>query len=78
MSGPKTDDLVGGVIFTPPGQNISNMEPGQYRVKTVSNGKILKNFDEITHKTPHRLFFENFRKFRKFSKIFENLTPKTP
>ena len=33
MSGPKTDDLVGGVIFTPPGQNISNMDPGQYRVK---------------------------------------------
>ena len=48
------------------------------RFKMVSNGKILKNFDEITHKTPHRLFFENFRKFRKFSKIFENLTPKTP
>ena len=46
--------------------------------KTVSNGKILKNFDEIAYKTPHRLFLENFRKFRKISKIFENLTPKTP
>ena len=38
------------------------------RFKMVSNGKILKNFDEITHKTPHWLFFGNFRKFRKFSK----------
>ena len=33
------------------------------RFKMVSNGKILKNSDEITHKTPHMLFFENFRKF---------------
>ena len=41
------------------------------RLKMVSNGKILKNFDEITHKTPLRLFFENFQKFREF------LTPKT-
>ena len=40
------------------------------RFKMVLIGKILKNFDEITHKTPHRLFFG------KFSKIFENLTPK--
>ena len=48
------------------------------RFKMVSNGKILKNFDEIAYKTPHRLFLENFRKFRKISKIFENLTPKTP
>ena len=48
------------------------------RFKMVSNGKILKNFDEITYKTPHRLFLENFRKIRKFSKIFEFLTPKTP
>ena len=32
----------------------------------VSNKKILKNFDEITYKTPHRPFLENFEKFRKF------------
>ena len=38
----------------------------------------MKNFDEIAYKTPYRLFLENFRKFRKISKIFENLTPKTP
>ena len=41
----------------------------------VSNGKIMKNFDEITHKTPHRLFLEKFPKFSKFSKIFENPPP---
>ena len=33
------------------------------RFKMVSNDKILKNFDETTHTTPHRLFLE----------IFENL-----
>ena len=43
------------------------------RFKMVSNGKILKNFDEITHKTPYRLFLE----LSKISKNFENLTPKT-
>ena len=45
------------------------------RFKMVSNGKILKNIDEITHKTPHRPFLENRLKILK---IFENLTPKTP
>ena len=30
------------------------------RFKMVWNGKIFKNFDEITHKTPNRLFFEMF------------------
>ena len=41
------------------------------RFKMVSNGEIMKNFDEITHKSPHSVFFENFRKFRKFSRILE-------
>ena len=35
------------------------------RFKIVSNGKILKNFDEITQKTPHRLVFKIFRNFLK-------------
>ena len=30
------------------------------RFRMVSNGKVLKNFDEITFKTPHRLFLEKF------------------
>ena len=34
-----------------------------------SNGMILKNFDEITHKTPHKPFFRKYRKFRKFFEI---------
>ena len=38
------------------------------RFKMVSNGKILKNFYEITHKSPHMLHIENFD-------FFENLTP---
>ena len=37
--------------------------------KMVLNGTILKHLDKITHKTPHRLFFENFQKFWKFSKF---------
>ena len=38
----------------------------------VSNGEILKNFDEVTHKTSHCPFLENFEKYF----FFENLTPK--
>ena len=30
------------------------------RFKMVLNGRILKNFDEIAHKTPHRPFLEKF------------------
>ena len=30
------------------------------RLKMVLNGKILKNFDEITYKTPHKPFLEKF------------------
>ena len=29
------------------------------RCKMVSNGKIFKNLDEITYKTPHRPFFDH-------------------
>ena len=39
------------------------------RFKMVSNGKTLKNFDEISNKTPHWMFFENFENFRKCLKI---------
>ena len=35
------------------------------RFKMVPNGKILKNFDEIAYKTPHRPFLETFRNFLK-------------
>ena len=30
------------------------------RFKMVLNGRILMDFDEIAHKTPHRLFLEKF------------------
>ena len=40
----------------------------------VSNGKISKNFDEITNKIQHRPFLENFEKIVKFLKIW----PPTP
>ena len=36
------------------------------RFKMVSNGKILKNLDEITYKNPHRPFSENFEVFEIF------------
>ena len=40
----------------------------------VSNGKILKNFDESTYKTPHRPFLGNLGNFEKFEKF----TPPPP
>ena len=36
------------------------------RFKIISNGKILKNFDEITYNTSHWPFLENFEKFERF------------
>ena len=36
------------------------------RFKMVLNGKILMNFNVISHKTPHRLFFEKYKNFENF------------
>ena len=36
------------------------------RFKMVSNGKILKKFDEITYKTSHNPFLKNFKIIENF------------
>ena len=43
--------------------------------KMVSNGKILKNIDKITYKTPYRPFLENFEKLKKSKILPSPITP---